>query len=180
MPQVGENNEALASTAGYVYTGSLWVPLKADASGQLAVGMIADQNVQARAHGYFNAAWQKQPLQFGFGAALGQSVVSTDLAAGTNTFNLAAVDANTVFVVTNVAMFYSGTVTNVYIESKLVISSTAYSIWLQKAPVSASWYDRQGWWILNAGDNLRFVVDGATLHDDFTGWITGFTFTTNL
>jgi hypothetical protein len=224
MPKVGSGNEALYERALFVYTGSLWVPLKADASGQLAVGVIAgqsievtqttpadlqatvtpaagasftvaqatpaslqaavnlnaDQNVQARAYGYVGGAWQRQPIARGFTACKGQNVTNTDLAAGTNVLDLAAVAAGTVFVVTNITMYYAGTITNVTLQASAVVGGVAYPLWFVKPVVSGVIYDRQGTWYLNAGDAIRFTVVGATLHDDFVGDVVGYTFATNL
>jgi hypothetical protein len=62
----------------------------------------------------------------------------------------------------------------------LVLSGAAIGIVSQKPPVSNARYDRQGWWVLGAGDNVQFVVEGATLNDDVYCNATGFAFAVNL
>ncbi len=168
---------ATVSPAG----GANWTVVQATpANLQAAVNLNADQNVQARAYGYIGGAWQRQPLQFGYSDTVADTYSNLSLPAGTTTVNFTAVPASTVHVITNLQAWYSGTITNVFLTYQLVIDGTARTLWGQKAPVSGQHYDRQGNWVLGPGDNVRFIVDGATLNDDLVVNIHGYAVTINL
>lgn len=124
-------------------------------------------------HTWIFPRWYKQPMMFGYSALKTDTVSDTTLAAGTVTLNGATVSAGEIWVITNISMVYIGTVPT-SIEAVMYDGSTAHILFNQLAPASGQYYDRQGWWVVVAGDNLRYVIYGATLNDDFYGWATGF------
>ncbi len=202
MPKVGSSNEALYERAMFVYTGSLWVPLKADSSGQLAVGMIAgqsievtqatpadlnatvdiaaNQSVDARLHGYITGQWKKAPIPFGPSSVKAEKVLNSNLAAGANTLSSTGVPAGKLEVITNIGFYYIGTVAGVVLSVNLTNNSILYSLFGQTPPVSALVYDRQGQWVLSQGDNITLAIAGATLHDAAGLIITGYVMDINV
>lgn len=103
---------------------------------------------------------------FSMEAALLRAVSNTALAAGTNVLDDSAVPSAKVWVITQLAMAYVGTVLGVNLEMRIRSGGVDYALYNQTPPVSGSWYDRQGKWVLAAGDNLRLSVSSATLNDD--------------
>lgn len=123
--------------------------------------------------GWIASKWQKNPLLFGYSALKTDTVSDTTLAAGTVVMNGATVSAGEIWVITNIAMQYIGTVPTSF-QVAIYDGAAEHLLFNQLAPVSSQLHDRQGWWIIVAGDNLRYTIDGATLNDDFYGWATGF------
>jgi hypothetical protein len=100
-------------------------------------------------------------------------VSSITLALGDNILLSAAVPANTLHVYTNLCMAYIGTVLNVVIHCTILSGAVYYYLFSQSPVVSAVRYDRQGLWVLKAGDQLAIVITGATLNDDAYLWANG-------
>lgn len=124
-------------------------------------------------HGFINGEWQKQPIVFGITDELAGKVVNTSLNAGNNNIDGDVIPAGEIWVITNLAMIYIGTVANVEIYARL--GGTPDSIfWGVKPPVSGVTYDRQGQWIAMEGNKLRMQVLGATLNDDAYFYYSGY------
>lgn len=133
------------------------------------------QDILARLQGYHASGWRNAPVPFGATAPYAAFVSSDTLSAGSNTLNYTAVAANTVAVITNITLRYTGTVPT-SIAAFAVIGGTAYRIFTQLSPASNVVYTWQGWVVLAAGDNLRMVIAGATLNDDADSYGLGFTY----
>lgn len=118
--------------------------------------------------------WRKQPLLYGYTSALGARKINNALAAGNNTLDIDAVPADEIWVVTNLAMRYTGTAPT-RMTVTLTIDSIGYSTYRQETVVTQEVYDRQGWWVLAEGDQISMVIIGATLNDTAAVWATGFT-----
>jgi hypothetical protein len=179
MPKVGSSNEALYERAMFVYTGSLWVPLKADASGQLAVGVIAGQALQANMAGYFGSAWQKQALLLGYAATVAEDATVSDAPAGANTINGATVPANEVWVI-QAAACKDTTHAPTSNLITAVISSVTCPLQYDGAPTANHYIFWNGELTLAPGDNIRFFFSGVTLHDVLPCFYVGRKFYTNL
>ena len=119
-----------------------------------------------KSFGWVNGAWQKNPLMFGYSGTAKNEVNDTALAAGNNNLDGAAVPAGEIWVITNVAFRYNGTVTGVTLTANAQMDGTAYQIFGQNPPVSNVWYDRQTYVVLNEGDYIWLSITGATLNDD--------------
>ncbi|MDP2323066.1 MAG: hypothetical protein Q8N51_03445, partial [Gammaproteobacteria bacterium] len=117
--------------------------------------------------------WRKLPLLLGYSNTLALVVSNTSLAAGTNILDTSACPTGQIWVVTNILTFYVGTVPT-GITIYLVSGATTPILYRQLSPVSAVGYDRQGSWILKAGDLLRCIVTGATLNDDLNLYASGY------
>lgn len=170
----------LLATVNIAASQTIQVTQATPANLQAAVNLNADQNVQARAYGYISAAWQKQPLQFGYGDTVALVYENTALPAGATTYNFAAVPAGSVDVLTSIAMVYVGTVANVVLRAALVLDATAVYLYRVAPPVSGTYYDKQGTFVLGPGDNLQFVIAGATANDDAYMFAAGYRFAVNL
>lgn len=128
----------------------------------------------AQNHGWVGAAWQKDPIRFGYSELITEGVDNTSLAAGSNNLDTGTVPAGEIWVITNIAIRYDGTVSSVSLTVALIIDTVLMGIFGQKPPVSTVWYDRQGWWVLDAGDYIRLEVGGATMNDDAYLRVVGF------
>jgi len=91
---------------------------------------------------------------------------NTDLPAGITTYDWPAVPAGKVYIVTSVSFNYTGTVTNVSLNLSIVSEGIEYLFWKTTAPVSGRSYPSPFEIAMKEGDNMRFQVRGATVHDD--------------
>lgn len=106
-----------------------------------------------------------------------EGVSNTSLSAGSNNIDSTAVPAGEVHVITNISVSYTGTVSGVSLRATLFESGVGGYVVFQEDSISSTyWYDRQGNWVLPAGDYVRLVVSGATLNDDAYLRITGYKF----
>ena len=101
-------------------------------------------------------------------------VEDLNLAAGVNQLALAAVPVGVLHVYTNLVMRYRGTVANVLLSCIIISGGLWYELYAQNPPVSDVRYDRQGQWVLAAGDVLMLYISDATAGDDAFLWATGY------
>ncbi|MDP2324162.1 MAG: hypothetical protein Q8N51_09045, partial [Gammaproteobacteria bacterium] len=142
--------------------------LKIQIGGQdadVTVKQTTPANLTSGLHGWDGAAWRKLPLLFGYSDTLALEASNLALAAGTNTLDASACPAGYIWVVTSILIMYVGTVP-AGIFTDLISGANTLALYRQFSPVSGAGYDRQGFWVLKAGDYLRCVVTGATLNDD--------------
>lgn len=139
------------------------------------------ENTMARSYGYFGGAWVKNPLQMGYLGPVNLITNNTSLAAGANNLDLTTVPANRVYVITNITVMYTGTVSGVrLLVNKVDAGAVQYALFDVQSITSQLYYDRQGMWVLNAGEFLRLAITGATLNDDAYIRGNGWYFDTNL
>lgn len=173
MAQVGSSNEPLTETAGFAYTGSLWVPVSCDASGNLNVIAGAGSFADALNKGYVASAWQKDPIRFGYSDALKYTISNSNLAAGASTTDGSLVPTGEFWVITNLSInTISVTITRV--DCRLVIDGTTLTIFNIVPPTTNVLNDRQGWWVIGPGDKASVRVYTATAGDDVYLYATGF------
>jgi len=154
----------LVTPLGYNPADAL-TPLEVNASGYLIVTIDPANNPLVSAHGFVNGAWRKSPIPFGYSDVLNSALANLALAAGANNLDSAAVGAGLIWVVTNVSVMYVGTAPT-SVSVNVVSGGATICLFQQNAPVTATRYDRQGKWVLEATDILRCTVVGATLNDD--------------
>jgi hypothetical protein len=147
--------------------------LEVDANGYLKVATASAGNFLVGTHGYVNGAWQKNPIQFGYSAGLYWRINNYSLAADANDLNTGTVPAGWIWVVTHICLYYGGT-SPASISSFLIHSSITYLINRVWRPINDRYYDKQGWWVLEAGDYMRMTIYGATAGDSAIFTITGF------
>jgi hypothetical protein len=155
-------------SAGTAHVGQVSLDAALPAGGNL----IGD--VQARGLGYISGAWQKQPIPFGLSGAVRRTLNSADLAAGTNNLDDSAVPAGEYWIITGLAMRYTGTVTNVELRFQVNSGGTQYVLAEVDGLTSSHYKNYQGAWPVLAGENLRLAVLGATLHDTANLYATGY------
>jgi hypothetical protein len=179
MPKVGSSNEALYERATFVYTGSLWVPLKSDASGQLAVGLIADQAVESDGHGYYNAGWRANPLTLGYSGPVRVAVTVSSAPAGDNLVASSAVPANTLWVIKAIsAQDAQHAPTQIILQ--VYDGSTGYNLTAVVPTVANQLVTWTGAVVLVPGEVVRVYFAGVTLNDTINLKAIGDYITTNL
>lgn len=142
----------------------LMVPVRVDANGLLSIESL----------GQVGGAWQKNPLAFGYSGVVKRVASNVALAAGTNVLDDSAVPAGEIWVITNIATRYVGTVATVVIRVEIYDGASGYVLYDAGNLTSSLSVDRQGWWVLPSGYNLRATVFNATLNDDAYLLATGF------
>ena len=118
----------------------------------------------------------KDLLKIGIGgvssiSSKGISVSNLSLPTGSSSLYSDAVPSGKIWIVSSVSVRYIGsTASDIYVM--MVLAGTAVMVFAQKPPSNAVSYDRQGWWILQPGDNILWGVSNATLNDDLNGYAT--------
>ncbi len=134
--------------ASGLYNGATQTAFKVDSAGRLYIVPAGDDNL------------------LGIKQTFAESLSNTDLAAGTNYLNAAAIPAHTYLVVTAVTVMYNGTVTGVVVAVNGTINSANVNLWIQSPVVSGTYYSHDANWYFDSADSLQCAVTGATLHDD--------------
>jgi hypothetical protein len=116
--------------------------------------------------GWIGGAWQKDPLRLGFSAQRLINASDTALGAGANDVDSGSVAAGELWVITNIAVRYAGTVAGVVLTPGFYDGSNLFPVGEERSITSGQWYAYQGEWILVEDDVLRLQVAGATLNDD--------------
>lgn len=125
--------------------------------------LIEDMTVNK---GWISSAWQKDPIRFGPSGIITEAINNTTLSAGSNTLASTAVPSGELHVITNLAVMYSGTVSGVTMTIQMNHDGSGYQIFYQNSITSGQYYDKQGWWVLDASDNIQLIINSATLNDD--------------
>jgi len=153
--------------------------LEVDANGYLKVATASADNFLVGTHGYVSGAWHKSPISLGYSSIVGERIINTNLPAGNSDINSTAVPEGKIHILTNLAYLYIGN-TATTLGLGIYRAPTNFTIFVTYSPVSARYYDRQGWWVLKAGDLCRLSVFGATAGDDLYLDIVGFAVDINL
>lgn len=173
MTHVRQDDDLYYQGVLYAWDGSDYVPVQVNASGHLIVDQETDPSTVAQNYGYVGGAWQKDPIRFGPSDTVSEKKYEMDLPGGSSSLLGTAVPTGEVHVITQASILYLGTSpTNIDIRAN--IGGVDIIITRQPSPVSNVMYDRQGWWVLAAGDYMKAAVDGATLHDNLYLWYSGF------
>lgn len=172
MGKVGVGNEPLYERVIFGLDGANYRVIKCNSDGELVVAVAAGEAGAVYPYGYVNAAWQKQPMPFGYSNKYAEAISDTNLDTGTNLVRGAIVAAGKVIVITNVAISYIGTSPSKILA--LLDDGTDYTLYAIMSPTSAVWYDKQGYWVMNEGTRFTVKVNGATAADDLLAQFTGF------
>jgi len=115
--------------------------------------------------GFDGNVWRKLQLLFGFGGIVEEALADTNLDAGTNYLNGAAVPAGEIWVVQNITVRYLGTAPS---QMLVIVNGLASGLSLLNVanPSQDFWYTWQGSCILQEGDYVRLIVYGATAGDE--------------
>ena len=132
------------------------------------------ENAMAQNHGYIGGAWQKDPIRLGYSDVVRRAWSDTNLSAGANSEDDTAVPAGEIWVITNIAAAYVGTMTNVTLKFIVYSSATEYRLCEFTGLTSGVWASWQGEIVLEPGELLRVGVANATSGDDLyaaaVGW----------
>ena len=142
-------------------------------TGTLKVAQQSPSSLATGNHGWISGAWQKSPIPFGASGFVEESLVSTTLPAGTSFLSGTACPAGEMWVISNIAIRYTGTVAGVTINARIV-NSVNIDVFGVTPPVSGQYYDRQGHWVIFPGGYVRQLIIGATLNDDASLQYTGY------
>ena len=94
---------------------------------------------------------------------------NSSLPAGSSHLLSDAVPSGKIWIVSNLLIRYLGTTaTKVYVL--MALAGAFVVVFMQNSPSNGVAYDRQGWWVLQPGDYIRWSVDGATLNDSLYGY----------
>lgn len=92
---------------------------------------------------------------------------------GTNTLDSDTVPSGQLWILSNLVMRYTGTVAGVSMYCNLYNGSIAYVFYSVNPVVTIVDYDRQGQWVLQAGDRVRMTVANGTAGDNIRLWAIG-------
>jgi hypothetical protein len=130
---------------------------------------------EVAAWGYYDGAFHRENLRLGFADNLGKYYVNAALGAGFNAINSDTVPAGYVWIVTQVAIRYTGTSpTNIFVVARpqgqdIVVASF-------QSPTSNVWYYERAEVYLKEDEYLSGRVSGATggdkLEYEFGGYVT--------
>lgn len=124
-------------------------------------------------HGWIGAAWQKNPLSFGYSGIHHERVVNNTLSAGQNDLDTTNVPEGEIHVITNYSILYEGTPPT-ELRACMIIEATTHWIFNELSPTDGQVYSRQGYWVMPPGNKCRFRIVGATLNDTGRIFISGF------
>ena len=147
--------------------------LEVDANGYLKVATASAGNFLVGTHGYVGGAWQKNPILFGYSSGLFELISNANLSAGINYLDTSIVPAGWIWIVTHLCMTYAGT-SPAYINLRITHGGGYCYLYAYRRPVSGEYYDRQGWWVLEAGDYIDMKIGSATAGDNAVLVATGF------
>lgn len=173
MPVVSVDNLPLYELAIFGYDGTNYRVVSINTSGQLVLALATGQALQANSYGWISGVQQRDPLRFGLSGVVRELLLNASLAAGVNTINSTLVPTGEYHVLTNVSMQYVGTPPT-SIELYILSGGTLYNLFMVATPVSATFYDRQGWWPLAPGERLQMYISGATAGDNARFYLSGF------
>lgn len=155
-------------------SGGVAVPVQVDANGKV----VLSESIPQGSYGWFGGAWQKSPIPLGVSAVLVKNFYNENLAAGYTWIDSDVVPAGEIWIVTNMAVtIVSATISVVQVS--FVSGAVTPLLWAQSAPVSGRTYDKQGYWVLGAGDKVRTIVQNSTLGNDIYVGFTGFVIDTD-
>lgn len=146
------------------------VPLLVGANGEVIVGLS----------GYFNSGWRKAPMPWGMSNIYHSFNTNLSLPAGNSQQNFPVLSANNITIVTEMAIRYSGTITNVVLALGVNDGSTSVPVMEVSPIISQRNYCWSGFLACLPTDTLYAFVQNATLNDDLYYSARGYTMQTNL
>ena len=173
MPTTGVNDEPLQDRRIFAYDGTNYRVVKCDTDGNLVIALKAEEDVQANAYGWINAAWQKDPLRLGYSGQLQDVYSNTNLSAGNNLHNFDTVPSGEIWVITALWFMYIGT-SPTYAQFYFALASGTHWPLRQPSPTSSQVYSKEGQWVLVEDDIITVSVSGATAGDDLYGGYMGY------
>jgi hypothetical protein len=98
---------------------------------------------------------------FGISSAYAETIQISPTVAGVNTLDGVAVATGKVLVVTNIVIRDQNSgATDIF--AQINAQTSISNLFHIQTPTQGLYHDRQGWWPLGAGDQLRLRVHGAT------------------
>jgi hypothetical protein len=165
LPVVGVTNVPLYERLIFGHDGSDYRVVKVDGSGNLVAAVLADQNIQAYAHGYVGAAWQKDAMRVGYSGTVSELKTDLNASAGNNTLASTAVPAGEIWTVQAIHAYNlnrAATTINIYATVGGIAVYLATG-----APDAVSLMSHwSGAITLEENDTLSALFTGTVLDDD--------------
>jgi hypothetical protein len=133
---------------------------------QERVGYLERLEKAMGSFGWDGSQWRKDPIRIGYSDTVQISLSNTSLAAGSNVIDSGAVPAGEIWILTNISLRYTGTVSSVTLTATIYRGAAHYRLFTQDSLVNSKFYGFAGQWVLKEGDVLRFEIASATAGDD--------------
>lgn len=140
------------------------VPVQVDDDGNLFIVLT----------GLYGGTMQRAPIPFGSSGAKFDVVTVGAVPAGTSNQDGGVVPAGEYWVITNISIIVATAIPAGQLDVIILSGGTNYTLWRISAPAAGVVYDRQGYWILDSGANVRYQIIGAPGGGAFKGSAVGF------
>jgi hypothetical protein len=174
IENMGEPIATVGDLAGICgHDGTNWEKILIDASKRLVVAVASAVANDAQLHGYYDEAWQKAPIPWGFSDVIGSAAYEGDAAAGFNLLTSSTVPAGEVWWCMQAAMVdVTSAVTSMV--WKLHRGGTDYQIKRYGNVAAGYTLSPETPVILGPGDYMKYEFRGCTAHDVLFATIAGF------
>lgn len=171
---MGETIATVGDLAGICgHDGTSWEKILIDASKRLVVAVASVVASDVQMHGYYDGAWQKAPMPWGYCDTVVERNYEPNAAAGINTLASTAVPAGEVHVIQTV--YASNLNTNpTAVVLGLKRGATTYSFHREAAPGAGASVENANPIIAKEGDIIVATFTGCVLNDDIILIITGY------
>lgn len=171
---MGEPIATVGDLAGICgHDGTNWEKILIDASKRLVVAVASAIAQDAQMHGHISGAWQKQPLIFGYSGVIAERVIDDNVSAGTDFVETTAVPGGEIHVITHAIALVASATCNL-LAAYINHDGATQELFGQSNPVSSQVYDRQGFWVLDAGDTFKAYGFNLTAGDDLVVAVAGY------
>lgn len=116
-------------------------------------------------HGWIGSALQKQPMLLGYSDVIRNATNDTNLSAGIVSHASGAVPAGEIWIVTNIAYSYEGTIPG-KIRVSILSSTVRYVIAMDRQLETAVFVSHQGYWVMDEGEQIDLRMYDATAGDN--------------
>lgn len=180
---VDANGNVLVSASELTTTGG---KVNVDASGNVIVSanqltstgakiqLESDGKLKSANYGYQGGVFHKSPIAFGASAVKFDNVQNTSIAAGTSQQAGGTVPVGEYWVITNITMVCSVALPAGNLTAQSVLGGTGINLWRINKPAASIIYDKQGQWLLFAGDRLNYQIVGGIAGSIFIGSACGY------
>jgi len=117
MPQIGNNNEPLSENANYVWTGTLWVPQKSNADGEIIVDTELTTYEDVNIKTYDGSTWGNQRKIAYVSGNFCYATNEQDIGVGLVTKTFTPTITDDYWICDNIAIFVnSSTISTIYVR----------------------------------------------------------------
>jgi hypothetical protein len=147
--------------------------LELDSADTLKVAFDAAAQGLVGPHGWISGAWQKNPLAFGYSDGVYQRVSFAGTGLATEFGDTATVPSGEIWVITHIScQNIDGPSTQQAVQA--FHGADGFNLAVDLAAVAGQHLNLQGWWVLEAGDYIRFYWTGTAAGNRLRGYVMGF------